>query len=168
MATLADVFRELNHLKDRGIVLDYALGGATAMLFYAEPSRTYDVDVFVLLPPAIGSALVRLTDVYEWAALRGFQTEAEHIFVHGVPVQFLPAHNALAEQAVAEARTFEYQDVPVRVIGPEHLTALAFQAGGARRRERAWQLLESGSVDRTALRNLLEAHGLKVDIDNVD
>jgi hypothetical protein len=48
----------------------------------------------------------------------------------------------------------------VRVIGPEHLAALAFQAGGGRRRERAWQLIESGSVDKTKLDGLLEKHGI--------
>lgn len=45
--TLADVFRELNELKATGLVREYAIGGATAALFYAEPARTYDVDVFV-------------------------------------------------------------------------------------------------------------------------
>ena len=88
-----------------------------------------------------------------------------HILVHGVPVQFLPAHNALAEAAVATARTLDY-GVPVRVIDPEHLVALAFQAGGHRRRERAWQILEVGVVDRQRLRALLSAHGIMMDIDD--
>jgi hypothetical protein len=37
-------------MKDARVVVDYAIGGATAVLFYAEPTRTYDVDVFVTLP----------------------------------------------------------------------------------------------------------------------
>ena len=139
MPTLADVFRELNSLTTKGIVRNYGLGGATAMLFYAEPTRTYDVDVFVLLASPEGSRLTSLSDLYAWAASNGFPAEAEHIFIHGVPVQFLPAHNALAEESVVTARTLEYDGVQVRVIGPEHLAALAFQAGGARRRERAWR-----------------------------
>src|SRR5436190_16550352 len=97
MPTLADVFRELNSLKDNATARYYALGGATAMLFYAEPSRTYDVDVFVLLPPSADSPLVLMTALYAWAAFRGFRVESEHIFIHEVPVQFLPARNALAE-----------------------------------------------------------------------
>lgn len=166
MATLADVFRELNGLKERGTVRDYALGGATAALFYAEPSRTYDVDVFVLLPGEVDSPVLLLTELYAWAASRGFRTEAEHIFLYDVPVQFLPVHNALAEAAVATARTLDYDGIPVRVVGPEHLTALAFQAGGAKRRERAWQLLESGSVDRALLKTLLDQHAIHVQIDH--
>jgi hypothetical protein len=50
--------------------------------------------------------------------------------------------------------------VDVRVIDPEHLVALAFQAGGSRRRERAWQLLETGGVDRFKLQELVAAHGI--------
>jgi hypothetical protein len=108
------------------------------MLFYAEPTRTYDVDVFVM-PSAQGSGLVSLGSVYDWARRRGFLEKSEHILIYQVPVQFLPAHNALAEDAVATARTLDYDGVPVRVIGPEHLAALAFQAGGRTRRERAAQ-----------------------------
>jgi hypothetical protein len=33
IATLAEVFRELNELKANGVVRDYAIGGATAALF---------------------------------------------------------------------------------------------------------------------------------------
>ena len=166
MSSLADVFRELNTLKARGVVRDYAIGGATAVLFYAEPARTYDVDVFVLLESTQPSPLVSLGSVYDWARSRGLKIDAEHILLHGVPVQFLPAHNALAEDAVASARTLDYDGVPVRVVDPEHLAALAFQAGGPKRRERAWQLLETGGVDRKRLRSLLAAHGITIEIDN--
>jgi hypothetical protein len=166
MSTLADVFRELNELKATGLVRDYAIGGATAVLFYAEPARTYDVDVFLLLAPVSPALLVSLEGLYDWARSRGFKADAEHILVHDVPVQFLPAHNALAEESVSTARTLDYEGVPVRVIDPEHLAALAFQAGGPKRRERAWQLLETGNVNRERLRSLLAAHGVKIEIDD--
>lgn len=166
MSTLADVFRELNELKAGGLVRDYAIGGATAVLFYAEPARTYDIDVFVLLTQAAPVSLVSLGMFYEWARGRGFPVDAEHILVHGVPVQFLPAHNALAEAAVTTARTLDYDGVPVRVIDPEHLVALALQAGGHKRRERAWQMLDVGVVDRQRLRTLLSAHGIMMEIDD--
>jgi hypothetical protein len=39
-----------------------------------------------------------------------------------------------------------------------------YALGGSRRRERAWQMLESGSVDRQTLRALLAAHGMTEDI----
>lgn len=169
MASLADVFRVLTKMRDEGVVSEYAIGGATAVLFYAEPARTYDLDVFALLPSAPNeSPLVSLAPVYRWADAQGFAIEAEHILVHGVPVQILPAYNALVVAAITSARVHDYEGVPVRVVDPEHLIALSLQAGGARRRERAWMLLQSGTVDRSRLRALLDTHGIDAEIPNDD
>ena len=166
MATLGAVFQELNALKAAGVLADYAIGGATATLFYAEPTRTYDLDVFILLAARDSASLAPLASIYDWARARGFPEDAEHIQIHGVPVQFLPAHNSLAEEAVTKGRTLDYEGVPVKVIGPEHLAALALQTGGRRRRERAWQLIESGSTDRGALREILRRHAINESIDD--
>lgn len=164
MATLADVFQVLAEMRSAGVVCEYAVGGATAVLFYAEPARTYDLDVFVLLPPG-ESSLSPLANIYEWTTSRGYSPlKEEHVLIHGVPVQFLPAHNLLAEEAVAGARELDYEGVTVRVIDPEHLAALALQAGGARRRERAWQLLEAGAIERSRLRALLQGHGIPAEL----
>jgi hypothetical protein len=160
MSSLADVFLAINRLRDAAVVADYAVGGATAVLFYAEPSRTYDLDVFVLVRPEDERGLTPLAGIYEWARGQGYQTQAEHILIDGVPVQFLPAHTPLVEEAVRGARDLNYGAVTVRVVGPEHLIALALQAGGAKRRERAYQLIEAGGVDRARLRDILVRHAL--------
>ena len=166
MATLADVFQELNTLKAEGVVADYAVGGAFAMLFYAEPARTYDLDVFAMVQSLPNSVLVSLAPIYDWARAKGFAEHGGHILMYGVPVQFLTPHNSLAEDAVACARTLDYDGTPVRVMPPEHLVALAFQAGDSRRRERGWLLIESGKVDTTKLRHLLREHGIDHNIDD--
>lgn len=163
MASLADVFHVLQNLQAAGVVADYAIGGATAVLFYAEPTRTYDLDVFVVLPPQT-EHLSPLSGIYHWARDKGFATLGEHVMIHGVPVQFLPVHSRLAQDAVETARDLEYEGVSVPVIDPEHLVALALEAGGARRRERAWQLFEARQVDRDRLRALLNDHGIPVEI----
>ena len=165
MKTLADVFRVLNEMRSDGILSDYAVGGAMAVLFYAEPTRTYDLDVFVMLPDTTaGISLVSLERIYAWARSRGLALEAEHVMIHGVPVQFLPAYNELVEEAVRTARELTYEDVPVRVVDPERLIALAVQAGGAKRRERAWQLIETAEIDRALLRVVLARHHLVFEI----
>ena len=164
MSSLKDVFAVLEQMRDEGVVRAYAIGGATAALFYAEPTRTYDVDVFVLLPSTDAAALTSLAPVYAWARGHGIPSEGEHLLVHGVPVQILHAYNALVEEAVIMARTHDYDGTRVHVVGPEHLIALALQAGGARRRERAWQLLQFGGVDRPRLQALLAAHGIVAQI----
>lgn len=164
VGSLKDVFRALTQLQDDGVVADYAIGGATAVLFYAEPTRTYDVDVFVTLPSARTTAVVVLSSVYEWAKNHGIEIQGEHLMIESVPVQLLPAYNSLVEEAVAEARVHDYDGVPVRVVGPEHLVALALQVGGARHRERAWQLLQFGGVDRDRLRAILHKHAVPAEI----
>ena len=164
MSSLGDVFRILNRMQDEGLVTQYAVGGATAVLFYAEPTRTYDLDVFVTLEAIGNDVLAPLSRVYEWAREQGFGLQAEHLLIEGVPVQLLPAYNALVEAALSTARVHDYGGVPVRVVDPEHLVALALQAGGARRRERAWQLLETGAVDRERLRRILTTHAIAAKI----
>jgi len=164
VSRLADVFRALNRLRDEGVILEYAIGGATAVLFYAEPTRTYDIDVFVNLRSAHGSRLVSLAPVYDWARAQGVVIDGEHLMLAGVPVQLLPAFTPLVDESIVTARVHEYEGVAVRVVGPEHLVALALQAGGARRRERAWQLIQSGTVDRETLSALLAAHGIEAEI----
>lgn len=160
MNSLRDVFALLNEMQTRGVVHDYAIGGATAALFYAEPTRTYDLDVFVLLPGERDAALLSLAPLYGWLRERGCGADAEHVMIHGVPVHFPPAFNDLVVESLREARTFDYEGMPVRVVGPEHLCALAIQAGDRRRRERAWQIVESGTVDRQRLGQILARHGL--------
>ncbi len=164
MSSLADVFRVLNRMRDEGIVAQYAVGGATAVLFHAEPTRTYDLDVFVTLEALGKDVLAPLSRVYEWAREQGFGLQAEHLLIEGVPVQLLPAYNALVQAALSTARLHDYAGVPVRVVDAEHLVALALQAGGARRRERAWQLLEAGAVDRERLRQILSTHAIAAEV----
>ncbi len=163
MSSLSAVFQVLNTMKLDEVFEDYALGGAMAVLFYAEPTRTYDLDVFVLLQKPEGR-IIQLTPIYEWSKRRGFRHEAEHVLIHGVPVQFLPAYNDLVEETVKKARIMTYEKVPVRVAAPEHLVALALQAGGRKRRERAFQLLESGLLDILKLRELLVRHELPLEM----
>ena len=160
VASLPDVFRILNEMKSDGIIDDYAIGGAMAVLFYAEPTRTYDLDVFVLLPSS-EETIVVLTPIYAWLESRGFEPRAEHVIIHDVPVQLIPAYNGLVEAAITEARVHDYDDVPVRVTPPEHLVAIAFQTGGRKRRERAFQLLETADIDRDLLDGLLSRYGIE-------
>lgn len=158
MASLADVFRALNALRDEGIVENYAIGDGMAALFYAETMRTYDVDVFVLI--ASEGLLVSLSAIYEWAERNGYETQAEHILICGVPVQFLAAAPGLESEAVAQANTLDYDGVPVAVMRPEHLAVISVLAGSGKRRERAHALFEADAISESTLSSLLQRHNL--------
>lgn len=159
MPSLADVFRTLHEMQSEGVIGEYAIGGAMAALFYAEVTRTYDIDVFAAIPVQRGS-IVALTDLYGWARKRGFEAHAEHLLIHGVPVQFLAANEGLEKEAVAQARDHHYQGVAVRVMRPEHLVALYTRAGGSGRRERAALLISAGVVPEEELHALLKRYNL--------
>lgn len=47
---MRDALSILNRLQDDGVLGSYAIGGAMAAMFYAEPVTTFDLDVFVVLP----------------------------------------------------------------------------------------------------------------------
>ena len=93
----------LNELERSGVLGRYAIAGAMGATFYVEPLLTFDLDVFVILPQGAGG-LLSLAPLYDALRAKGYTEDWECVLIEGVPVQFLPAHNALLEEALAEAR----------------------------------------------------------------
>ena len=156
MTDFAIALAALNEMKAAGVLRDYAVSGAMALVFWTEPVATYDLDVLVWLPASEGP-IVSLSGIYGWLAARGWDAHAEHVLIAGVPVQFLPAHDALADEALKTAVTLDYSDVPVRVVRPEYLVALYLepQARTAKRRERAAALREGEGFDHERLQDIM-------------
>jgi hypothetical protein len=92
---------------------------------------------------------------------RGYAEEGECVPIEGVPVQFLPAYNALLEEALAEARETLYEQTPNRVLRAEHLVAIAVQTGREKDRERVRLLREQASMDPEYLAGVLSRQGLE-------
>jgi uncharacterized protein (DUF1684 family) len=163
MASFADALRALESLKRDGVVEDYAVAGAMAILFWTEPVPTYDLDVLVFLPTG-GEPLVSLDRIYRWAASRGYASEAEHVLIEGVPTQFVPSPNALADEAIRSAERRDYEGVAVRVVRPEYLVALYLEPASrtATRQARAAMLLELPHLNRSLLDEILSRHGLQL------
>jgi hypothetical protein len=162
VTSFREALRTLEELKQLAIIEDYAVAGAMAMVFWAEPIPTYDLDVLVFLPDR-GKPIVSLGTIYQWAAARGYPVDAEHVLVQGVPVQFLPSHNQLADEAIETAATLEYEGVAVRVVRPEYLVALYLEpsARTAKRRERAAALIEAAGTDQGLLEDLIHRFELE-------
>jgi hypothetical protein len=116
----------LNELEDEGVFSRYAIAGAMAATFYAEPLLTFDLDVVIALPPS-RSQLVTPEPVYEALRRRGYVEEKECVLIEGVLVRFLPACNSLLEEALGQARDVEYEEVRSRVLRAEHLIAICLQ-----------------------------------------
>jgi hypothetical protein len=149
----------LNDLERAGVISRYAIGGAMGAMFYVEPVLTFDLDIFVVLPQT-RSGLLTLEPLYEALRARGHREEDECVNIEGVPVQFLPAYNALLEEALAEARETRYEATLTRVVRAEHLLAIALQTGRDKDRERVRLLREQARLDHNYLTDVLARHKL--------
>ena len=150
----------LNELERDGVVERYAIGGAMAATFYVEPLLTFDLDVFVILPQNAAN-LLSLAPLYEALRGRGYAEEGECVLIERVPVQFLPAYNAMLEEALKEAREMPYEEVFARVVRAEHLIAICLQTGRDKDRERVRILREQADLDMNYLAGVLQRHGLE-------
>lgn len=150
----------LNELEHEGVITRYAIGGAVGAIFYMEPFLTYDLDVFVTLPQTTGSLLLTLSPIYETLRRRGYEEEGECLRIEGIPVQFLPAYNALLEEALAEARETRYAQTSTRVLRPEHLAAIMVQTGRDKDRQRFSTFMQEAELDADYLHGVLARHGL--------
>jgi len=161
----------INELERDGVFTRYAIGGAMGATFYTEPLLTFDLDVFVVGSPNCSGAVSApsynesaVTDRRYKDALRarGYsEQENECIRIEGVPVQFLPAYNALVEEALKEAQEIMYEDVPARVLRSEHLVAICLQTGRNKDRERVRILREQAKLDQNFLADVLRRHQLE-------
>ena len=156
---MEETLNVLNALEREGILVCYAIAGAMGATFYTEPVLTFDLDVIVVLPQTT-SGLLTLTPLYEALRTRGYMEEGECVNIEGVPVQFLPAFNALLEEALKEARDSLYQQTPTRVLRPEHLIAVAVQTGRDKDRLRVRLLRDQAAMDHSYLQKVLGRHGL--------
>lgn len=149
----------LNQLEKEGLIERYAIGGATASLFYMEPFLTYDVDVFVFLPKSKGK-LILLTPLYHYLKNQGYREDREHVLIEGIPVQFIPAYDELVEEAVREAREVKYKEIKTRVVPLEHLAAIMLKTGRAKDKTKLKMLMEQTKWDEKKFKSVITRHGL--------
>jgi hypothetical protein len=150
----------INRMQADGVIGKYAIGGAVGATFYLEPVTTADVDIFVMLPTSSESPLLSLSPIYEYLTARGCRLDGERIIIGDWPVQFLPPHSALEEEALAQAVGTEVEGIPTWVLSAEHLVAIALKTGRTKDYARIVQFLEQNAVDAEKLDRLLKRHGL--------
>ena len=143
----------------KGIVLDAAIGGATAVIFYTEPFSTEDVDFFVIIPEG-GSKFLPLDGIYRYAEQHGFKASEEHILIGEDKVQFLPVFSKLLEDAVANASLYDVDSMQVKVLSPEYLIAIALHTGRHKDFLKIRLLLDQVKINKQKLTSILRRHKL--------
>lgn len=150
--------RVLNDMEAKGILRSHAIGGAMALLFHTEPVATFDLDIFCLVPES--GPLVSLAPIYDFLRAGGHEVAAEHVVIGGVPVQFIPAYNALVTEALEAAEPKTFGQTSTRVLRLEHLLAIMLQTDRPKDRQRAALLATSASFDNPRLEGILARHQL--------
>ena len=148
----------LNAMREAGVILDYALFGATAQMRYTEPVATFDADVLVTIPAP--ERLDVLNPLYEFCARRGWHPEGEAIRVGSWPVQFIPVFSLLTHEALEQAELADFEGVPFRVVSACHLAVIALSVGRPKDYARILALMEVKAVTREAVAEVAARHGL--------
>jgi len=156
---LTDILRAANELVAAGLIVDWALGGALAAIYYVEPFATYDADIFFI--PKDPGLTAGIPAIYAHLQAQGWQVEREHLVIRGFPVQFLAA-TGLTGEAVREAERIEYEGVPAKVFRAEHIVAIAAAVGRAKDKARIEQMLQQADLDQTVLEKILQRHKIKM------
>lgn len=152
----------LNLLIEDGVISDYAIGGAMGATFYLEPVMTMDLDIFIILLDKFD--LLPLQPIYSALRAKGYlpdEHEKECINIEGTPVQFLPAYNALLEEACNSAQITDYEGTRTKVISAEHLVAISLQTGRAKDQLRVLAFRDAEILNEKKLDDILSRYGLK-------
>lgn len=151
----------INELKDKGLIKDYAIGGAIGVLRWVEPFFTRDLDLFVVLNEEMQSKqLINLSPLYDYLKNRGHgRWTGQWVIIEGLPTEFIPA-DELGKEAVENAEVTEFEGVDTKVIIPEYLIALLVRSGRDKDIRKIQMLLEQAQVDRKRVEEILEKYNL--------
>ena len=155
---MRDTLKIINQLKTKRLLLDYAIGGGTGILFYTEAFPTYDLDIFVVVKQANG--LLDFSPIFRYLTGLGYKWKGEHIIVEGTPVQFIPT-TPLTEEAVNCSRVIRFEGIRAKVLSPEYLLAVLLQTGRPKDKIRAELLLRQTELDRSKLRGIFNRFQLE-------
>lgn len=149
----------LNELVKLDIITDYAIAGGMAQFYYVEPSVTYDLDLIVNLS-ATDNPLTPLSRLYKWADENNFSTEAEHIIIEGIPVQFLLPYNDLVSEALKKRVQVLLFDEVTYILRAEYLMAIMLQTWRPTDRERLVRFFNKADYDEKLLKDIINRFDL--------
>jgi hypothetical protein len=158
---MKETLQVINKMQADGVIDKYAIGGAIGATFYLEPTSTFDIDIFISFSDKPG--IVSPAPIYDYLVRdRGYKAENEHILIEGWQVQFLPADDALNNEALLGSRETFFNGVKTWVMSPEHLMAIALKTGRPKDFIRLDQFLSGDPMvfDPFKFDEILNRHGL--------
>lgn len=158
------VFKVINKMYQKGVLKDYAIGGAVATIYYTEPFATRDIDIFFIPPEK--EKLILLTPFYDFLLKKGYKTYKEYILIGDIPIQFIPATDELEKEAVKNGILVKYRNIKVKILRPEYLVAIFLKVFRPKDRDKLIKLLDQTKINKTLLKDVLVRHNLDKKFDD--
>jgi len=156
------VLQILDEMVKEEIIEDYVIGGATALLYFSEPTFTEDIDVFVYLKQKVSSgAIVDMSPLYEYLVSRkGHRHAGEYILMEGFPVRFIVPYDELSVEAFSKPVVVSLAGKRAKIFDIEYLIAIMVQLDKRKYRERLRIVIEDKPYDVAKLTDILTRFGL--------
>jgi hypothetical protein len=154
------VVSELNRILDDGLVSNYAIGGAVAAQAYIETSSTEDIDAFVVVSGDEAKGLAPLSRIWADLVAHGAKQDGQYLIIGSWPLQLLISEDQLYKEAIAAARSIDFDGQSARVMLPHHLAAIALKTGRSKDYQRVAEFLSQGSTTVAQIDDLVQRFGL--------
>ena len=151
-----------NEMERLGLIGKYAIAGSVAVIYFATPVDTDDLDIFFLHGLRVNE-IFSMQQIYEHLKSKGFLPERFTVMMDGVKVQFVPSTGELSNEALEKAEVVTLFGVTTRVIIPEYLIALKLIAGRSKDFIHIIHLMDTSrrQIDFGLLDEILERFGMK-------
>jgi len=149
----------INQLESEGIIQKPTIGGSVAIMYYAQPVNTDDLDMFCHIPNQ--GVLIELGPIYRRLEELGCKVKDLYINVRGVDVQFLvPDNQPLVEEALDNAVSVTIDNVKTHVFEYEYALAVKAEAGRSKDWAHIATAVESATPNKEKLDAILTKYGL--------
>jgi hypothetical protein len=155
---MKQVFNEMNEMKKKGLIVDYAVGGGMGMVYYLEPILTIDIDIMFI--PIDEKKFDIISPIIKHLKSKGYEMSEDHFIIERLPVQLLPTYNDLVREAVENANEITFKNIPAKVIKPEYLIAIATQTFRDKDKERIRKFASESILNKKLLLSILKKYNL--------
>jgi len=157
---MKEIIKILNKMIKDKIIDDFVLGGATALLYYADNIfQTEDIDIFISVKHL--GLIFNLEPIYTYLKYNYDAKEyGEYIIVKDFPLQFLLPGDSLHKEAIKNFKTITIQGEKCKIFSFEYLIALMIFLFKPKYRERIRLIIEGKTYDEKKLNDILKRHSL--------
>jgi hypothetical protein len=157
------VLKVINKMIKDKIINDYSVVGGYALLYYAQPIPTYDVDIAIVVNS--DKLIYDMSNIYKYLSELGYSTKEEYVIIYGMPVQFIMAQkDSVLDDAINNHKIERYKATNFNIISLEYVIVNMLYTGRNKDKLKLITALEDKEVfdkiDKNELRRILDKFNL--------